>query len=79
MVIVRLGKSLKPHSASVASDAATRLMTGTFDTLNANPALGRAEAMRRAMLAFVDDKSQTTNAYPAIWGAFSIIGEGGAR
>lgn len=64
---------------SVASDAATRLMTGTFDALKAEPALGRAEAMRRAMLAFVDDASQPTNAYPAMWGAFSIIGEGAAR
>jgi len=64
---------------SVASDAATRLMTGTFDTLNANPSLGRAEAMRRAMLAYLSDASQPTNAYPAMWGAFSIIGEGAAR
>jgi CHAT domain-containing protein/Tfp pilus assembly protein PilF len=64
---------------SVASDAATRLMTGTFDALNAQPALGRAEAMRRSMLAFVNDASQPHNAYPAMWGAFSIIGEGAAR
>jgi CHAT domain-containing protein len=54
-------------------------MTGTFDTLNVQPALGRAEAIRRAMLAYVNDASQPINAYPAIWGAFSIIGEGAAR
>ncbi len=37
---------------SVASDAATRLTTSTFDILKADPKLGRAEAIRRAMLAY---------------------------
>ena len=64
---------------SVASDAATRLTTSTFDTLKADPTLGRTEAMRRAMLAYINDTSQPRNAYPAIWAPFSIIGEGAAR
>ena len=64
---------------SVASDAATRLTTATFEILKADPGLGRAEAMRRAMLAYMNDTSQPRNAYPAIWGPFSIIGEGAAR
>jgi CHAT domain-containing protein len=64
---------------SVASDAATRLTTTTFDILNADPTLGRAEAMRRAMLAYLDDPAQPRNAYPANWGPFSIIGEGAAH
>ena len=63
----------------VASDAATRLTTATFDILKADPTLGRAEAMRRAMIAYSNDTSQPSNAYPAIWGPFSIIGEGAAR
>ena len=35
---------------SVASDSATRLTTATFEILKADPTLGRAEALRRAML-----------------------------
>jgi CHAT domain-containing protein len=60
----------------VASDAATRLTISTFDALKADPTLGRAEALRRAMLAYLNDKSSQTNAHPAIWGPFSLIGEG---
>jgi len=37
---------------SVDSKAATRLTTSTFDNLKSDPAIGRAEALRRAMLAY---------------------------
>jgi CHAT domain-containing protein len=64
---------------AVDSEAATRLATSTFDLLKAEPGIGRAEALRRAMLAYLNDASSPRNAYPAIWGPFALIGEGRAQ
>lgn len=63
----------------VDSQAATRLTTTTFDALQRDPTIGRAEALRRAMLAYMNDGSSPRNAYPDFWGPFSVVGEGGAR
>jgi len=60
---------------AVASDAATRLTTSTFAILKADPKLGRAEALRRAMLAYLNDKSDPYNANPAFWGPLEIVGD----
>ena len=64
---------------AVDSEAATRLATSTFDRLKADPKLGRAEALRQAMLAYLNDASSPRNAYPAFWAPFALIGEGAAR
>jgi len=64
---------------AVSSEAATRLSISTFDRLKADPKLGRAEALRQAMLAYLNDTSSPRNAYPAFWAPFALIGEGAPR
>jgi CHAT domain-containing protein len=39
--------------------------------------LGRAEALRRAMLAMID-KGKPHEAHPAYWAPFVVVGEGAA-
>src|SRR5207253_9352719 len=64
---------------AVNSYAAARLTTSTFDILNADPKLGRSEALRRAMLGYMNDASNPKNAYPAYWAPFVLVGEGAGK
>jgi CHAT domain-containing protein/tetratricopeptide (TPR) repeat protein len=64
---------------AVESNAAMRLTTSTFDILKSDPALGRAEALRRAMLAYMNDTTNPLNAYPALWAPFVVVGEGAGQ
>jgi CHAT domain-containing protein len=61
----------------VDSNATVTLIKGAFAELKANPKLGRAEALRRSMLALID-KGSAAKAHPAVWAPFVVVGEGGA-
>lgn len=71
-------KALLVSHWAVDSLATTRLTTTAFDVLAKNPAIGRAEALRRAMLDFVRDTASPKSAHPAYWAPFVVIGEGGS-
>jgi CHAT domain-containing protein len=64
---------------SVESNAATRLTTPTFDVMRSDPTLGRAGALRRAMLAYMNDTKDPLNDYPALWAPFVVVGDGVGR
>ncbi len=64
----------------VDSEAAARLTTATFEIQSRDKNIGRAEALRQAMLKQIQTKITETadlwNAYPAFWAPFSVVGEG---
>jgi CHAT domain-containing protein/Tfp pilus assembly protein PilF len=60
----------------VNSDAAVKLATRTFSALEQGPSIGRAEGLRRAMLATISEGGRS--AHPAYWAPFVVVGEGGA-
>jgi CHAT domain-containing protein/Tfp pilus assembly protein PilF len=61
----------------VESEAAVKLTTAAFSELAKNPAIGRAEALRRSMQQLIADQSSPRNADPAVWAPFVLVGEGG--
>src|SRR5262249_39249263 len=62
----------------VNSDATVKLITTAVREMAADPRVGRAEALRRAMLALID-KGTPEEAHPAYWAPFVLVGEGAAR
>jgi CHAT domain-containing protein len=65
----------------VESAATVKLTTGAFKALQSDPAIGRAEALRRSMLAMIDNAGKSPNtaykANPLYWAPFVVVGEGG--
>ena len=68
------------------TSSARALTTGLFRREAADPGLGRAEALRRAMIAPIDspgfvgpDGRQVlfSYAHPIFWAPFSLVGDGG--
>jgi hypothetical protein len=60
----------------VDSQATVTLITQAFDELKRDPKLGRAGALRQAMLSLI--KSDNRTWHPAYWGPFVVVGEGSA-
>jgi CHAT domain-containing protein len=61
---------------AVDSDATVKLITSAMREVARDKTVGRAEAVRRAMLALID-KGETGEAHPAYWAPFIVVGEGG--
>ncbi|WP_225032192.1 CHAT domain-containing tetratricopeptide repeat protein [Paraburkholderia sp. XV] len=64
---------------SVASDSTAAIMTTATRTLAESPEIGRAEALRRAMVSLLDGGNQEKFAHPIFWAPFVNVGEGGAE
>jgi CHAT domain-containing protein/tetratricopeptide (TPR) repeat protein len=60
---------------AVDSGATVRLITSAMREIARDKTIGRAEAMRRAMLAVID-KGKPHEAHPAYWAPFIVVGEG---
>ncbi|MEM7566750.1 MAG: CHAT domain-containing tetratricopeptide repeat protein [Pseudomonadota bacterium] len=72
-------RSLLVSRWPVVSPAAVRLTTEAFAAMDREPGLGRAQALRLAMLAVIDDPdSGPAELDPFYWAPFSLVGEGGA-
>ena len=61
----------------VDSDATVKLITSAVRAITRDKTVGRAEALRRAMLAMID-KGEPKRAHPAYWAPFVVVGEGAA-
>ena len=61
----------------VFSDAAVKLTTGMLKRMKDEPEGGRADALRRSMLALMEDGGKPHYAHPMFWAPFVVVGEGG--
>jgi CHAT domain-containing protein len=58
----------------VNSGEAVKLTTRAFKELEQHPDIGRAEALRQAMLATIAEGG--AQAHPSYWAPFIVVGEG---
>jgi CHAT domain-containing protein len=61
----------------VYSDATVKLITTAIREMSRDPKVGRAEALRRSMLALIE-KGEQHEVHPAYWAPFVVVGEGAA-
>jgi CHAT domain-containing protein len=62
---------------AVDSEATVGLITAAVGAIAKDKAIGRAGALRSAMLAMLD-KGRPHQAHPSYWAPFVVVGEGGA-
>ncbi|MCB1376764.1 MAG: CHAT domain-containing protein [Alphaproteobacteria bacterium] len=70
-------RSLLVSHWPVYSDAAVKLTTGAFAALAGDPAISRAEALRRSMLQILDTDPEPRHWHPSYWAPFALLGDGG--
>ena len=63
---------------AVYSDATVKLITVTAKAATLDRSVGRAEALRRAMLALIDSGAPH-EAHPSFWAPFVVVGEGAVK
>lgn len=71
-------RSLLVSHWPVASKATVALTTSMLTEYQANPAQGKAESLRKAMLALAASPGHPEYAHPIYWAPFVVVGEGGA-
>src|SRR5262249_37657391 len=62
---------------AVNSDATVKLITNTLSTMAGDKTVGRSEALRRAMVALIE-QGDPYAAHPSYWAPFVVVGEGAA-
>jgi CHAT domain-containing protein/tetratricopeptide (TPR) repeat protein len=70
-------RSLLVSHWAVASDSTVKLIAKAVAELQANPRIGRAEALRRSMLSLMTTGADV-EAHPSFWAPFVLVGEGSA-
>jgi CHAT domain-containing protein len=68
-------RSLLVSHWAVNSDSTVKLITRALDILATDKSIGRAEAIRRSMLAMIE-AVDPREAHPALWAPFVVVGEG---
>ncbi|MCC6657318.1 MAG: CHAT domain-containing protein [Rhodocyclaceae bacterium] len=65
----------------VETVSAKELVKGIFSRYSGAAGLSRAESLRRAMLAMIDETAAPTHTYahPMFWAPYAVIGDGGNR
>ena len=72
-------RSLLVSHWEVQSDPTVKLTTGLIRAMSTDPSIGRAEALRRSMLAMIDHSQNSDDTHPIAWAPFVLAGEGGAN